>query len=290
MKVGKKAPRLSIDDVIRMVLLGLYKDDFFNDQLYLKGGQALRLKEKLDERFSADIDFSLSGHIANEDDFYERLKDALYAEFQASGYYVFDFKHVRRPEIKKDGAPDFWGGWGVEFKFIEDAKKTLPHEQQRREALVPVGCQGKKITLDLSEYEYCQGAEKIKIGAVDIVVYSRSLLLCEKIRAICQQHPDYPHKDPGSRSRDYYDIERLWSRVLVDKATESFIAQCKHDLPEVFKAKGVDEVLLEKINDASFVDLQKKSWDLVKATVSGKLDDFSYYVETVRMIVSKIKA
>jgi hypothetical protein len=172
MNIKDKQSPLTIDFVIATVLAAIYKEDILNEALYLKGGQAIRLKEDIQERFSADVDFSLEEDIKDPTNFFDRLmQNALRAEFDAHGYYLFDFKHSRRPEIKKDSTPDFWGGWAAEFKLIGSNKKHLTIDKLRREALLPKEASSTKIELDFSEYEYCQGSEKIKINSSTINVY-----------------------------------------------------------------------------------------------------------------------
>lgn len=280
---------ISIDEIITATLLAMFKDNIFDDKIYLKGGQALRIKEKLTSRFSADIDFSVPGAIQNPDDLFSKLKGALYAEFQSKGLHIFDFDYYKKPKVKKDGSPDFWSGWGMEFKLIQDSKKTLALDTMRRQALLPEGCVSTKITIDVSEYEYCGSVEKLKIGSVEIATYSRALLLLEKIRAICQQHSSYELKGVDSRARDFYDIEKLWQKVLKDKKHLTFIKECKIHIPHVFSSKNVPLELMDKIFEPDFLEIQKSGWETVKSTVSERIDSFDYYVENLREIIRLIQ-
>jgi hypothetical protein len=140
----------------------------------------------------------------------------------------------------------------------------------------------------VSEYEYCGSIEKIKLEFVEVYTYSRVLLLLEKIRAVCQQHPEYSLKGIDSRGRDFYDIEKLWQKVLREKKTDEFIHDCKIHLPYVFESKQVSQELLIKIFDPDFLEIQKSGWETVKATVSEGMDSFDYYVETLRDIISRM--
>jgi predicted nucleotidyltransferase component of viral defense system len=280
---------LKIDYVIETTLIAIYSKDVLSEKIYLKGGQALRIKEQLTNRFSADIDFSYPDKIENEDVFFHLLENAIKEEFFQNNLCLFDFKATKRPKRKSDGAPDFWSGWAIEFKLIEEQKRNLEIEQRRREALIPDGTASSKITIDISEYEYCNSVEKVTVKGVDINVYSRTLLLVEKIRAICQQHPKYPHKAPDQRGRDYYDIERLWSKVLQSGDPEAFLNDCAKHIQPVFDAKEVDLDFLEKIFEKEFVDLQRLGWKAVKDTVAGDLQSFDYYNETLATLITDIK-
>lgn len=281
---------LTIDEVIQIVLSALYKKDIFKSTLFLKGGQALRLKEQIQDRFSSDIDFSTPGKIDAPEVFFEKeMRSILYAAFQGEGLYLFDFVWERRPKVLGDGFPDHWGGYGASFKLIEDGKKTLPLEQQRREALQPSGSASRKMQLDFSEYEYCKGAETIQVRSIGVQVYSRSMLVVEKLRAICQQHSGYSLTKLSPRARDYYDIERLWNKVIQEGVDQTFLGECREIIVEVFGAKDVPLGLLDKIFEDGFLGLQKSTWSAVKSSVSGDLQSFDYYVETLKQIVKKIK-
>jgi predicted nucleotidyltransferase component of viral defense system len=280
---------MKIDFVIEVCLTGIFKEDIFNESLYLKGGQALRLKENLRKRFSADIDFSASSEIKDKDLFFSKIKDSLYQEFLTHDLYLFDFVFTRRPKQRKEGTPDFWGGWEVEFKLIEKSKMGGNIDKLRREAIVPEGVASPKINLDISEHEYCGSVEKIKVRSVDVNVYSRALLLLEKIRAICQQHPDYKLTKNDSRARDYYDVERLWDKVVTRAEQEPFLSECKMHIGKVFAAKGVELSLLDRIFEDEFLEIQESGWPSVRATVSDKVEDFDYYVSVLQDIIRNLK-
>lgn len=281
--------KLEIDYVIETSLVAIFSTDLLSESIYLKGGQALRVKEQLRNRFSADMDFSFPDKISDEDVFFEMMQTALEQEFYANGLSLFDFKAVRKPRFKAAGTPDFWSGWGVEFKLIEKSKRNDPPEKRSREALIPVGANSPTITIDISEHEYCGSVERIQIKGTQVNVYSRTLLILEKIRAICQQHPEYPYKSNDQRARDYYDIERLWSKVLKDGNTDAFLRDCASHFKAVFDAKGVTYDLLEKIFSPNFVELQRSGWSAVEVTVRGRLQPFEYYNETLKSIISEIK-
>lgn len=280
---------LTIDFVVETSLVAIYSNNLLSDKVFLKGGQALRIKERLVDRFSADLDFSTPGKIENVDLFFESLRESLIKEFYQNKFLVFDFKWVRRPAFRSKEIPDFWSGWAVEFKIIEEHKNNLSPEERSREALVPIGGSSPKITLDISEYEYCDSIENVKIKNVNVKSYSRTLLLLEKIRALCQQHPDYKLKGIDQRARDYYDIERLWQIVLQTGKTDAFLDDCAKHINNVFSAKGVDISLLEKIFEPDFIELQKSGWVAVQQTVSGKLSEFEYYNESLASLIKEIQ-
>ncbi len=281
---------MDINEVIETALIAIYKDDVLNETLYLKGGQALRFSENLTDRFSKDIDFSIRGKLINGDPFFKNLKRALYKEFISKGFYLFDFKPIKKPKIKKVGTPDFWGGWRIEFKIINSNKKVLPTEEMRRQALMPLGSNSTAIPIDVSEYEYCQSIEKVKIKSVEVQSYSRLLIVLEKLRAICQQHPDYKlvSSTPKDRSRDYYDIERLLLKAISENTMDIFIDEARKHISGVFNAKEVPLVLLGKIFEKNFMDIQELGWKGLRSTVSVKVQDFEYYNETLKSFIQEL--
>lgn len=279
---------LEIDYVIETCLVALFSKDIFARHIFLKGGQALRLKENLISRFSADIDFSSPDSIADDEIFFDEMKTALTQEFFRRELCLFDFKYVRRPKRRPDNAPDFWNGWAVQFKLIEETKRNLDPTSRSVQALIPKGANSPVIEIDISEYEYCGAVEKLQLKGTVINVYSRALLLLEKIRAICQQHPNYPLKGEGQRARDYYDIERLWNIVLKSGRSDEFLSECARHITKVFAAKAVDLDLLKRIFDPDFVRLQAADWASVQSTVADKLQPFAYYNESLANLIGEI--
>ncbi len=281
---------IDIDSVIETCLIAIYSNDVLNKKLYLKGGQALRIAYDQKTRLSADADFSMEVGIEEADPFFDLLRKSLYSEFSNKKFYLFDFKFTKKPKKNKDGAPDFWRGWEVEFKLITKDKMGDPLDKQRREAIVPEGSESPTIRLDISEFEYCKSIEKIKVKSVEVKVYSQVLIVLEKLRAICQQHPDYKLKSTtADRARDYYDIERIYYKIIQKNGKKDFLLECSKHLKKVFEAKGVDTQIIKSIFDESFVRLQAEGWEAVKATVNMKTDNFDYYLETLRDITYELQ-
>ena len=277
------------DEIVEICLTGLFKEEKLAEKLRLKGGQAIRLKENMKNRLSMDIDFSVSKDVGEPDPFFSLIQEALSNEFSKRDLHLFDFVKVRRPKYPSKDKPKFWGGWAVTFKLIEGSKKGLTTDKKRKEALLTEGSSSSKIKLDISEFEYCNTFDEISISHVNVKVYTRALLVLEKLRAICQQHPDYPHREVGTRARDYYDIEQLWGKVINADNIVAFTEDCKNHLTMVFEAKEVPLRLLDRIFDNDFLELQSKDWQQVKTTVENKVEEFGYYQETLKDIIERIK-
>ena len=282
---------ITIDDVIHKVLIGIYSNENLKEELYLKGGQALRFTYGIKNRFSRDSDFSIPKKIENDKTFFDHFKNAVKNEFLKDNLHIIDFKYTRRPNVKSDGSPDFWQGWAVEFKLINSDDLILPKEKQSRNAIVPVGSPTSKIPIDISEMEYCDGFKKITRYSTEVKVYSKELLVLEKLRAICQSHPDYKYRSTKTnRARDFYDIEQIYSMVLDSEDPDKFFKNCSIHLENVFKAKEVPLDILEKcLNDEDFLNIQKIGWEEVKATVNILDQPFSYYVQTLKNLIKEVK-
>ena len=60
------------------------------------------------------------------------------------------------------------------------------------------------FTIDLSKYEYVAGKLELNLDDYAIYVYSPSMIAIEKLRAICQQMPEYPLRGyRTARARDF---------------------------------------------------------------------------------------
>ena len=120
-------------------------------------------------------------------------------------------------------------------RMVDKKHRKMTLETRRRNALIPEGANSPKIQIDLSEHEYCGKQRTKTIDGVSIRAYSREMLVLEKLRAICQQHPDYPYpQQTKNRARDFYDIYSL-----TDDTSDEFIRRCQHHLKAVFDAKKV---------------------------------------------------
>lgn len=138
------------------------------------------------------------------------------------------------------------------------------------------GSQRRKYTIEISKFEYVADKVVKKVEGVDICVYSPLLLAVEKLRALLQQHPDYPHIPRNlkrSRAGDLYDI---WA------ISDYFSIKLDMHLPiveAVFNAKKVDLGLLDKLSDVKA--LHMASWSDVELSVSHDLEDFDFYFDFV---------
>ncbi len=274
---------MSIEEVITETILALYQSSDLANHLFLKGGSALRLFDHQTSRLSIDADFSIESELDDPERFFDTIKSCVESRFERHQLDVIDFKSKKKPKTSPENRPDWWGGWCCEFKLVDQIHSEKTLETRRRHALKPDGANSPKITIDISEHEYCGTHRSKTIGGIKIQGYSRELLVLEKLRAICQQHPDYKYRRSKNRSRDFYDIYELTADF-----DDAFVKKCSRHLTKVFAAKEVPLEILKAIWNEEFIDEQRRGFEQVRDTVRGKLYDFDMYVEHIRFLIRDI--
>lgn len=77
--------------------------------------------------------------------------------------------------------------------------------------------------LELSKYEYVDQKTPIKVDGYQIFIYTAEMIVFEKLRAICQQLPEYaailPSHTPRARARDFYDMWLIMDERKIDPST-----------------------------------------------------------------------
>lgn len=275
---------MKIEDVIDESVLAVFRDPILARSLVLKGGSALRMLDHQRSRLSIDADFSIQGSIAAGPTYFLRIERALKRRFKPLGYHLLDFRHTPRPRQPKPELPRWWKGWLCEFKLVATEFSDLPLEAQRRRALIPEGANSSIVEIEISEHEYCGAERKKTIRGVVVHGYTRELLAMEKLRAICQQHPDYQFRSSKNRARDFYDIYTLCSKL-----DEGFVRRCRKHLPAVFAAKDVPLDLLKALWDEDFLAVQRRGFAQVVDSTTGPLLDFDIYVEHLRYLVLQVR-
>ena len=270
------------DNAIReRVIVAFFSIEELSKRLALKGGNAVTLAYKIEARASVDLDFSLIGALSDAETrgLVTKIERKLQDEFRQLRLHVFDLRFAEEPARLSPANKAFWGGYSIEFKIIEIEKAQAYAEdlaKLQRNALT-IGVSG-KVTVDLSKHEYCVDVITKTVGGVDVVVYTPRALVFEKLRAICQQMPEYCEfvsRSPRPRASDFYDIELLCREYQL----RPFHASDLPFLVEVFRAKRVPLELLSQIRDHS--DAHRADFDRVEQTVSPSMDlhDFDYYLD-----------
>jgi hypothetical protein len=289
---AKIATGLSLEEIKRVAVTAMFADDELFDHLVLKGGNALNLIHRLGTRASIDLDFSMQ-HDWPEgvDEFSARVGRTLNKTFRLNGYEVFDVKMEEKPKTISADMADFWGGYAVEFKLIPLAlyEKHATDIDELRKHAVMLG-QGKKFLIDVSRFEYTYGKQEADLDGYRIYVYSPQMIVCEKLRAICQQMPEYgpviKRSRPGTaRARDFVDIHVLMTNLCIDITSE----QTMETLSGMFQVKKVPLAFLGRIE--AYREFHRADFPAVLATVNAdtKLEKFDFYFEFVLDLVAKLK-
>jgi len=275
-----------LERIKRLIIIAMFSDDYLMERFVLKGGNLLDVVYGVASRASIDLDFSIEGEFAAEETkaIEEKLSRTLKTTFQAEGFEVFDIRFLERPERKRHYAVDFWGGYRVEFKIIAAAKyRELSHDLRalRTGATVVGAKQQKTFTIDISKFEYCTPKSEHDLEGYTVYVYTLEMIVFEKLRAICQQMPEYeeiiPNPGRSARARDFFDIYTVLEHFAIDLATEQNVQLLKN----IFEAKRVPLRFLGLIGN--YRDYHRQDFRAVQDTVKAgtQLQDFDYYFEYV---------
>jgi hypothetical protein len=270
---------LEHEQVRRLSITAVFSDDYFFDRVVLKGGNALAIALGLSGRSFLDLDFSIENDFENPAEAAQRLKAALQRRFATVGMVVFDFSFNPRPFTPREGAPR-WGGYAAEFKLLNESRyKDIGDnkEAHRRESMVIGPDQQRKFTIDLSKFEYTHGNVIREIDSFDVRVYTPEMIALEKLRAICQQMPEYVlNRAPSARARDFFDI------YLIHTITGFRIGrpENKERLRHIFAAKDVPLEFLQLI--AAQREFHRPDWDSVRRSINNdNLKEFDFYFDFV---------
>lgn len=289
-KTAEKAGPDLLDVIKRRTITSLFSDDDLLELLVLKGGNAMDVVYQVSTRASVDVDFS----VAEELDIEAvglKVQTALEAGFSEIGYLAFDIKIEEKPKELPVELAGFWGGYKIVFKLISLSRaKELGEdlELMRREALM-IG-KGPRFEVDISRHEYIDDRQVYELDDYTIYVYSPAMIVCEKLRAICQQMPEYAEivKARGlgkERARDFFDIETLIRYFSVDLGSRDVAELVK----QMFHIKRVPLYLLSRIPSAR--ELHATGYDAVRATIKPgvKVEPFDHYFDFVVEHVKKLE-
>ena len=275
-----------LEKIKKLVIIAMFSDDDLMEVLVLKGGNALDIIYNVSDRGSIDIDFSIENEFKKEElqTIEKKIGKVLIETFRPEGYEVFDLSLREKPRKVSPNMKDFWGGYQVEFKVIEIEKyKDLmgKHSLMQSSAKV-VGLKQRKIfRIDISKFEFCSQKQEANLDGYTIYVYTPEMILIEKIRAICQQMPEYrkfvvkPSQSP--RARDFFDIYAIQEKFKIDLLHPKISPLVKN----IFKAKRVPLYFIGKINE--FREYHRQGFVTVKDTVRPDIDlkDFDFYFDFV---------
>jgi predicted nucleotidyltransferase component of viral defense system len=284
MTESKTSP-LSFAEVRRLVIIAMFADDTLMERLVLKGGNAVSLVHGIGHRSSLDIDLSLEDDFEDFEDAGRRLVHSLEDRVDSAGYRVFEAGIRPRP-ANRAGRPETWGGYTVEFKLIANdrAARLGASEAQRRQALVIGPAHKRTFRVEISKYEYCAAKQETELDGYTIYVYPPAMIVVEKIRAICQQMPEYLLvRNKRARARDFYDIHSIITERHVDLGS----THCKSLVEHVFAVKDVSLALIPRIAESR--ELHRPDWPAVVNSVEGSLESYDFYFDWLVAEIGKLE-
>ena len=121
-----------------------------------------------------------------------------------------------------------------------------------------------------------------------IYVYSPEMLVCEKLRALGQQMPDYCAAgwQAHAPARDFLDIHDTVRKFRIDLTTGAN----RELLRRIFAAKRVPPALLGKLHEHR--EFHRQDWRAVEETVRPhvRLQSFDFYFDFVVALIEKLEA
>lgn len=276
----------SLEDIKRLAIQALFLDDELEERLVLKGGAALALAHGLASRQSVDVDFSMEGDFDDQARAEARIQLALERMFKPRLLELLDFRMVRGPDPVSPDVAAFWGGYQVEFKLVpsDHFKAHVGDLQQLQRSAIRIGS-STRFLIDISPFEVVDAKVERDLDGVSIFVYTPLMIACEKLRAICQQQPEYGeivHRRPRDtpRSRDFFDIVTLVETFDLKVTSDEGIAM----LQAMFESKKVPVELLGRIG--GYREMHRADFRGLAETVKAGADlqPFDYYFDRVVVI------
>lgn len=273
----------------RIAVVAVAADDELQPVLVLKGGTAIQLIHQVGFRASQDIDFSIRD--GNDEDrrmdqlLSKRLQGALESRFDAAGYDAFDFEFQREGGAENSGYTALIRviERGVAEKKVLDlvAKGRGPTPDRVRDLRRMLG---RQVKIELSKREHVEGNVARDIEGFEVRVYTPTMIVAEKLRALCQQMPGQ-RIHPTARARDFYDVHAL---VVGATRVDLDLKQSKELVAAMFEAKDVPITLLGRLAETR--EFHRTSWESVRNSVVGEqLAEFDFYFDFVVSETKKLQ-
>ena len=282
-------------EIRNLVLKAIYLDDTLSELMVLKGGSAIAM-HRMTERESFDLDFSLLEiSIEDKDRLEELFREAITSYFNEEEFVVFSFKFKEKPKVADTSKPD-WGGYHISFKFLPEEiyENTIARtrEQTQIQALSTefykfIGTK-EGVKIELSKKEFVSKFESIEVDDVEIKLYSAEMIIFEKLRAICQQMPEYKERNKkAKRARDFFDIVTVNSKINLEKTEEKEKKELGVLLQNIFKIKNVPLNLLYNID--KYREFHRDNFKSVEDSLytheRTRLKEYDFYVdETIKLV------
>lgn len=267
-KSGLTFETVQQDYLLSWILSGLCDHTSLNEKLIFKGGTALKKCYFGNYRFSEDLDFSVISSIPRK----EKLLAAVTEACKVAERKMNEFAEIRlvieRYE-EKDSHP-----------FEQEAFKVRAQFPWHREPLTSA-----KIEITMQETVLFPTVTKQIIHPYDeridtlIQTYSLEEIVLEKLRAILQKTKKLHEEGRDrSRTRDYYDLWRIFTAFGSDLHFENFpiLLQKKCDL------KNVHFVGVESFFDPVMMETVKRTWKQWLGNLVSDLPECSLVISELK--------
>jgi hypothetical protein len=271
-----------------IVIRALVSDDEIMEAIALKGGSAIEefYNPHNKARASIDIDFSLNDEFVDFEDIHTKVHKLLDEEFSSSPYRMLDFSFYPNPKLIKD---KIRSGYKIELKVVSQEVYVRMQEDVKRLRYYSYTIDsGKTFKVEISSYEFCDGCDYKKFDNYDVRVYTPQMIICEKLRAICQQTPQYKmhiqsKRLSSARAKDFYDIHYLITHFNIDLNTN----ENRSILGSMFAKKKVPLTFLSLIHDSYDQHLLDEP-SLSNTVPAVDYKGFRFYFDFVESLVSEL--
>lgn len=265
------------EQIYEVVLRALLSDDELMERLVLKGGNALNLVYGLRVRATQDLDFSMEGDFSNCEikDVEASIRRRATEEFWGAGYEVVDVRFTRIPGAVSGLRLREFGGYSIVISYRPRAGEAKTGKTS-------------DIEVEISHHEYCAAKKMKSYSGLKCYVYTLEMLAIEKLRALCQQTPEYAeitgYLSWHPRARDVFDVSIAVEHYALDLTTHDGCRLARL----IFWAKRVPLDLLGKIRDLR--EFHRDDFMQVKTAVSStfELKDFDTYFDRVVEIAESL--
>lgn len=264
------------DYLLSWILSGLYEHSSLKETLIFKGGTALKKCFFGNYRFSEDLDFSVIASIPRKEKLLTAVVDACKIAEQKMNEFAEVRLFIERYEEKDD------------HPFEQEAFKVRAQFPWQREPLISA-----KIEITMQEMILFPPVTKQIIHPYDekidiaIQVYSLEEIVLEKLRAILQKTKKLHEEGRDrSRTRDYYDLWRIFTAFESDLYFENFpiLLQKKCDL------KNVHFVGVESFFDPVMMETVKRTWKQWLGNLVFDLPECSLVISELRTKLESLLA
>lgn len=288
-----------LEKIRKLIVISMFSDNDLMEVFALKGGNALELVYKMNARASTDIDFSMRKEfneigLVTDEDIRTRLETALNNTFSEEGLQAYDVKLISKPKTNNELIP-FFSGYELRFKIIAIEKYEIYKESRHHlDKHAEHNSESQRVfSIDLGRYEYCGDLEYKDLDFYQVTIYTPTLILLEKFRAICQQMEEYQLGLGKSvisnkpRPRDFYDIYSIM-KYFKDNNEPIDLKDIKNinHLKESFAAKRVPIQLIANIKETREFHRQEENKLRDSVTNLGDYHGFDFYFDYVCLLIS----